>query len=60
MNERNETRVVFNMLYASQLIKMGHKVAEIVPNPEKPKLKMWLFYNDATFDEDFNKLRRKE
>lgn len=55
-----ETQVVFKMRYAAQLMDMGHKVVEILPNPYSPKFKMWVFEVDETFEEDLNKLRRKE
>ena len=41
-------------------MKMGHEVLEVLPNPRKPKLDMFLFKTDATFDEDFKSLQRKE
>jgi hypothetical protein len=52
------TRMVFNIKYAGQLIKMGHKILETMPNPRKPELDMFLFQADPTFDEDLRKLQR--
>ena len=52
--------MIFSMKYAGQLMKMGHQVLETLPNPRKPKLDMFLFKADATFDEDFKSLQRKE
>ena len=60
MTNPSGTRMVFSIKYARQLIKMGHKVLETLPNPRKPELDMFLFKADATFDEDFKKLQRKE
>lgn len=57
MTNPSGTRMVFSMKYAGQLMKMGHKVLEILPNPRKPELDMFLFAADKTFDEDFKKLQ---
>lgn len=59
MTNPSGTRMVFSMKYAGQLIKMGHEVLEILPNPRKPELDMFLFKADDSFDEDFKKLQRK-
>lgn len=56
----NKTRVVFKMNIAAKLIDKGHEVVEILPNPQKPRLKMWVFAVDDTFDEDFRKLREED
>lgn len=60
MTNAKGTRMVFSMKYAGKLIKMGHKVLETLPNPRNPKLDMFLFAADETFDEDFRKLQRGE
>ena len=57
MTNPSGTRMVFSMKYAGQLMKMGHEVLEVLPNPRKPKLDMFLFAVDETFDEDFKKLQ---
>ena len=49
--------MIFSMKYKGQLMKMGHEVLEVLPNPRKPKLDMFLFAADETFDEDFKKLQ---
>ena len=60
MTNPSGTRMIFSIKYAGQLMKMGHEVLEVLPNPRKPKLDMFLFKADATFDEDFKSLQRKE
>lgn len=60
MTNQPGTRMIFNIKYAGKLIKMGHKLLETLPNPKKPDLDMFLFKVDATFDEDFKKIQRKE
>ena len=57
MTNPSGTRMIFSMKYAGQLMKMGHEVLEVLPNPRKPKLDMFLFAADKTFDEDFKKLQ---
>ena len=49
--------MIISMKHAGQLMKMGHEVLEVLPNPRKPKLDMFLFVADETFDEDFKKLQ---
>lgn len=60
MTNPNGTRMIFSMKYAGKLISLGHEVLEILPNPRKPELDMFLFKADDTFDEDFEKIQRKE
>lgn len=48
---------VYNMKYAIELKKMGHKVAETVPNPQKPYLISWVFEVDETFHLDFAEIK---
>lgn len=60
MTNQLGTRMIFSIKYAGKLIKMGHEVLEILPNPKRPDLDMFLFKVDATFDEDFKKIQRKE
>lgn len=60
MTNQLGTRMIFSIKYAGKLIKMGHEVLEILPNPKRPDLDMFLFKADATFDEDFKKIQRKE
>ena len=57
MTNKPGTRMVFSIVYAGQLIKMGHKLIETLPNPRKPELDMFLFAADKTFDEDFKNLQ---
>ena len=57
MTNPSGTRMVFSMKYAGQLMKMGHEVLEVLPNPRKPHLDMFLFAADKTFDEDFKRLQ---
>ena len=57
MTNPSGTRMIFSIKYAGQLMKMGHQVLETLPNPRKPKLDMFLFAADKTFDEDFKKLQ---
>ena len=57
MTNPSGTRMIFSMKYAGQLMKMGHEGLEVLPNPRKPKLDMFLFAADETFDEDFKKLQ---
>lgn len=51
-----QTRVVYKQLYAAQLIKRGHQVIEILPNPRFPQNNMWLFEADDTFDNDLKEI----
>ena len=60
MTNPSGTRMIFSIKYAGQLMKMRHQVLETLPNTRKPELDMFLFKADATFDEDFKKLQRKE
>lgn len=60
MTNQLGTRMIFSIKYAGKLIKMGHEVLETLPNPKRPDLDMFLFKVDATFDEDFKKVQRKE
>ena len=60
MTNSSGTRMIFSIKYAGQLIKMGHKVLEVLPNPRKSKLDMFLFAADATFDEDFKRLQEED
>ena len=49
------------MDFAMELIKQGHKVISITPNPYRSDLSAWIFERDETFTEDFDKLlKRKE
>ena len=59
MTNPSGTRIVFSLKYAGQLTKLGHKIIEILPNPRKPELDMFLFAVDETFDEDFNRIQRE-
>jgi len=45
------------MKYAIELKKMGHIVAETVPNPQKPYLISWVFEVDETFHLDFAEIK---
>lgn len=56
-NIKNEFRIVYSMRIAMKLIKMGHKVASTMPNPEEPKYTTWIFENDKTFEADLTALR---
>ncbi len=60
MTNPSGTRIVFSMKFAGRLVNMGHEILEVLPNPRKPELDMFLFKADATFDEDFKKIQRKE
>ena len=57
-NTKNqEYKFVYKKDYAMQLIAMGHQVFTTMPNPQKSKLIMWVFLDDATFDSDLNALK---
>ena len=58
-NTKNqEYKFVYRKDYAMQLISMGHQVFTTMPNPQKNKLIMWVFLDDATFESDFQTLKR--
>lgn len=53
-----EYKFVYKKDYAMQLIAQGHQVFATMPNPQNSKLIMWVFLDDATFQSDFEALRR--
>lgn len=53
-----EYKFVYKKDYAMALIAKGHQVFTTMPNPQKNKLIMWVFLDDATFDSDFCALKR--
>lgn len=48
---------VYNMKYAIELKKMGHKVALELPNPKKPEFICWVFEVDDTLKSDLEALK---
>lgn len=48
------------MDFAMELIRQGHKVVEMCPNPSNSRLVAWIFEKDANFRKDFNKLLNNE
>ena len=56
MNQIN-TQNVYNMQIACQLIAMGYKMVGTLPNPNNPKLTMWIFKVEGNFEADFEALR---
>lgn len=57
-NTKNqEYKFVYKKDYAMQLIALGHQVFTTMPNPQKNKLIMWVFLDDATFNSDFEALK---
>lgn len=59
----SKIKVIFTMSLALELKKLGHKVVEIMPNPNKPEFNCWAFEVDETFIADLEELkgfRRKE
>lgn len=60
MTNPSGTRMVFSMKYAGRLISLGHEVLEVLPNPRRPELDMFLFKADETFDEDFKRVQKGE
>ena len=57
---QNETKIIFSMALAAQLMARGHQVVAEIPNPANKKLTSWIFAVDETFYEDFEKLQRRE
>ena len=60
-NSKNKTKkqkikVVYRLDIAMQLQKMGHKLINTFPNPQKAKLVCFAFEVDKTFYEDLNRL----
>jgi hypothetical protein len=58
--KQNETKVIFSMALAAQLIERGHEVIAEMPNPENKKFTAWVFKVDETFYKDFDEIQRKE
>lgn len=61
MNTNNEnkqnTKIIYSMKIASELIKMGHIVLTTIPNPQDPKYTSWIFVVDDTFYRDLEILK---
>lgn len=61
MTKQNKYIMVYRMDFAMELIKQGHKVISVSPNPYRSDLSAWIFERDETFTEDFDRLlKRKE
>lgn len=54
----NAYAFVYRKDYAMKLIEMGHQVFTTMPNPQKSHLMMWVFIEDATFNDDLKSLLR--
>ena len=52
--------MIYRMDFAMELIRQGHKVVEMCPNPSNSRLVAWIFEKDANFRKDFNKLLNNE
>lgn len=63
MMSNSKLKVIFTMSIALELKSRGHKVIDIMPNPNKPEFNCWIFEIDETFIadlEDIVNIRRKE
>lgn len=54
MNKKH--RIVYRMDYALILQEKGHKVAGVMPNPQKPEYNTWIFECDDTLEDDLKLL----
>lgn len=55
--KKNDIMIIYNMRYATQLIQLGHTVLTTMPNAKNPGYTVWVFAIDATFIDDFNKIK---
>lgn len=60
MIKQNETKVIFSMAIAAQLISKGHEVIAEIPNPANNKYTAWVFKVDETFFEDFDEIQKRK
>lgn len=49
-------RIVYRMDYALILQEKGHKVAGVMPNPQKSEYNTWIFECDDTLEDDLKLL----
>ncbi len=59
MNTNTKHKIIYRMDYALTLKQKGHKVAGVMPNPQKPEYNAWIFEYDDTLEADLNSLIRE-
>ena len=57
-NEQKNYKFIYRKDYAMEMIALGHQVFTTMPNPQNNKLIMWVFIDDATYESDFQALKR--
>lgn len=57
LQKQNNTKIIYSMRIATELIKMGHTVLITKPNIKNPKYMSWVFVLDDTLERDLEGLK---
>lgn len=55
--QKQNTKIIYSMRIATELIKMGHIVLITKPNIKNPKYMSWIFVLDDTLERDLEELK---
>jgi len=59
MDKAKDFVAVYTKKMVVMLVGMGYKVAGTFPNPNNPKLTVWVFKNEGNFAKDFLNLKKE-